>query len=93
VLRCSVWWVKEQARHRRIPYCWIGGSYRFTAEHLAEIVHLFEVRPVEAGTSVGPVRQSARSTTGEQESDSVVRLHARPPRRVRNLDMPDSSAA
>lgn len=33
-LHCSVWWVKEQARRRRIPYCWIGGSYRFTDEHI-----------------------------------------------------------
>ena len=31
-LRCSTWWVKDQARRRRIPHCWVAGSYRFTAE-------------------------------------------------------------
>src|SRR3954464_10623409 len=45
MLRCSEWWVKEQARNRRIPYSWIGGSYLFTQEHIAEIVRVFEVRP------------------------------------------------
>jgi Helix-turn-helix domain len=29
MLRCSEWWIKEQARKRRIPYARIGGSYRF----------------------------------------------------------------
>ncbi|WP_433082730.1 helix-turn-helix domain-containing protein [Dactylosporangium sp. CA-052675] len=45
ILDCSEWWVKEQARRRRIPFAWIGGSYRFTDEHLAEIIRIFEVRP------------------------------------------------
>ncbi|MER7275847.1 helix-turn-helix domain-containing protein [Dactylosporangium sp. NPDC000244] len=47
ILDCSEWWVKEQARKRRIPFAWIGGSYRFTDEHLAEIIRIFEVRPQE----------------------------------------------
>ena len=37
-LGCSEWWVKEQARTGRIPFSWIGGSYRFTHEHLHEII-------------------------------------------------------
>ncbi|WP_432984674.1 hypothetical protein [Dactylosporangium sp. CA-233914] len=45
--------MKEQARKRRIPFAWIGGSYRFTDEHLAEIIRLFEVRP-EAERSATP---------------------------------------
>ncbi|WP_433055514.1 helix-turn-helix domain-containing protein [Dactylosporangium sp. CS-033363] len=66
ILDCSEWWVKEQARKRRIPFTWIGGSYRFTDEHLAEIIRLFEVRPQEvrpatpraapANPMVGPLR-------------------------------------
>jgi hypothetical protein len=44
-LHCSEWWVKEQAGRRRIPFIWIGGRYLFTADHVAEIVQRFEVRP------------------------------------------------
>jgi len=82
MLRCSEWWVKEQARRRRIPYCWIGGSYRFTDEHVTEIARLFEVRPVAVADPVPvtgrPARQPATEDTG-----SVIRLSARVPRRAR----------
>jgi Helix-turn-helix domain len=81
LLRCSEWWVKEQARQRRIPFCWIGGSYLFTEEHVAAIVRLFEVQPVEAGPSVpstGPARRSRISA-----GSATVGLVARVPRRVR----------
>lgn len=85
-LRCSAWWVKDQARRRRIPHCWVAGSYRFTAEHLAEIQRLLERRPtvpaepgVPAMASVTPARR--RPTAG---ADPTVGLRARPPRRTRN---------
>ena len=93
MLRCSEWWVKEQARRRRIPYCWIGGGYRFTDAHIAEIAQLCEVRPVEhvngAGTeavaSVVPVLRLASGSSGQ--------LRARPPRRHRGSDSAGASAA
>jgi hypothetical protein len=91
-LRCSEWWVKEQARQRRIPYCWIGGSYRFTDAHLAEIVRLSEVRPAEQLAPVAPP-EPTRSSASDQGGDSVVRLRARPPRRARKAGMPDTNAA
>ena len=82
LLRCSEWWVKEQARHRRIPYAWIGGSYLFTAEHIAEIVRRFEVQPVGAADSANVVRLPApRSHVADAGESS--RLRARPPRRRR----------
>jgi hypothetical protein len=82
LLRCSEWWVKEQARRRRIPYAWIGGSYLFTAEHIAEIVRRFEVLPMEAPAPPNVVRlPSSRSQTADR--DGPARLHARPPRRRR----------
>ena len=59
VLGCSEWWVKEQARRRRIPFTRLGGSYRFTADHLAEIIRIFEERPL-APPDVGTL-PSARS--------------------------------
>ena len=93
-LRCSEWWVKEQARHRRIPYCWIGGSYRFTDAHLAEIVRLFEVRPTEQVSPADPPeRAAARNTISAHDGHSPVLLRARPPRRARKAGTPDTPAA
>lgn len=77
LLRCSEWWIKEQARRRRIPYAWIGGSYLFTDAHVAEIVRLFEVQPVEAGTSA-----TARPSPAGRSMGTTA-LVARVPRRVR----------
>ncbi|CAM4025885.1 Helix-turn-helix domain-containing protein [Kibdelosporangium persicum] len=82
MLRCSEWWVKEQARKRRIPFSWIGGGYRFTAEHIEQIVALFERRPTdEPATSASAQTHSRRphASTGAQ----VTRLTARRPRRAR----------
>ena len=86
MLRCSEWWVKEQARQRRIPYCWIGGSYRFTDAHLAEIVRLFEVRPQQPA----PAEPPARRATGPH-LDEPTQLRARPPRRARTAAIPDAA--
>ena len=84
LLRCSPWWVKEQARRRRIPFCWIGGSYLFTEEHVAAIVRLFEVQP---GDDISPTSrrgQAVRPSTGDDGDVIPIRLRARPPRRVRH---------
>ena len=89
MLRCSEWWVKEQARQRRIPYAWIGGSYLFTTEHITEIVRLFEVWP--ADTAPASPDPSARHSAAGERSDGVVRLAARTPRRARRL-APDAAA-
>ena len=86
LLRCSEWWVKEQARRRRIPHCRIGGGYRFTDAHVAEIARLFEVRPSE-DAPVQPVRRRP----DVREPGTVSRLRARPPRRAR--DASTSTAA
>lgn len=90
MLRCSEWWVKEQARNRRIPFCWIGGSYLFTAEHVAEIVHLFEIRPVEAE----PATQMPLPRRGPavREIEEPRQLRARAPRRVRGAPSGSSAA-
>lgn len=80
MLRCSEWWIKEQARQRRIPYSWIGGSYLFTDDHVIEIVRLFEVRPTDQAPPTA--RRASNRPTGEQMSP-VVQLHARVPRRAR----------
>ena len=81
MLRCSVWWVKEQARRRRIPFCWIGGGYLFTAEHVAEIARLFEVRPIQAAIPVVVAERVVRPAPIEPNT-AVTQLRARPPRRA-----------
>src|SRR6266498_2619827 len=86
MLRCSQWWVKEQARQRRIPYSWIGGSYLFTAEHVAEIVRLFEVHPAENVGAANVTRLPVRPSRVDGQTGPTVRLRARPPRRVRTTE-------
>lgn len=82
MLRCSEWWIKEQARNRRIPFARIGGSYRFTDDHVSQIVNIFEVKPVAHSMPHGTGIQARQPKTHEKAT--VVRLQARPPRRVRN---------
>ena len=78
LLRCSEWWVKEQARRRRIPYSWIGGSYRFTDDHIAEIIRLFEVRP--NSQAIDPAEAAATLRPRPQRPcEPATRLRARPP--------------
>ena len=85
ILRCKASWLKEQARRREIPFTMIGGAYRWTDEHLAEIVRLGEHVPATLPTRI-PRR--AASADG-----SVPLLRARPPRRARAPDGEDTDAA
>src|SRR3954447_5920138 len=80
MLRCSEWWVKEQARRRRIPYAWIGGSYLFNDEHIAAIVRLLEARP--AAPMPAPAARSA-PVSDTATADGPLVLRARRPRRSR----------
>lgn len=84
-LGVSEWWVKEQARRGRIPCTRPAGAYRFTAEHFAEIVGLFEERPVSRPHTMEAV--SARRTPRPRRSvEPSARLVARPARRLRQAD-------
>ncbi|WP_037878849.1 helix-turn-helix domain-containing protein [Streptomyces sp. NRRL S-378] len=79
-LGCSAWWVKDRASRALIPFTRVGRAYRFTSEHVAEIVRLYETRPPSApslGTRavrpLPPLTTSVRPAAG---------LRARPPRRT-----------
>jgi hypothetical protein len=91
MLQCSEWWVKEQARRRRIPYSWIGGSYLFTEAHVVEIVRLFEVAPVREAEVAEVHRLPARRTA--RDDGGQPRLRARPPRRARAASGAKTTAA
>ena len=92
MLRCSEWWIKEQARKRRIPFSWIGGSYLFTDDHVAEIIRLFEEPPIRArfgSIGYGRCWKKAAGTA----SDTKTKLKARTPRRALNARRAPSDAA
>jgi len=90
-LHCSEWWVKEQARKGRIPFSRVGGGYRFTAEHVEEILRRFEQRPVESDSSIRDAVAPARQQSHPSEA-AAVQLAARPPRRTRHNQQQSAAA-
>jgi hypothetical protein len=88
-LRCSTWWVQEQARRGRVPHCKVAGAPRFTAEHYAAIVRLLERQPA-ADPLVAPVRQAVPTAAAVKASSSGLR--ARVPRRLREMSSADEAA-
>ncbi|MGW6614970.1 DNA-binding protein [Streptomyces erythrochromogenes] len=80
-LGCSVWWVKDRASRTLIPFTRVGRAYRFTAEHLSEIVRLHETRPPSAPSlSTRAIRPVSLLTMAVRPAAG---LRARPPRRTR----------
>jgi excisionase family DNA binding protein len=45
LLKVKQSWLERQAAARKVPFSMLGGSYRFSDRHLAEIVRLNEVVP------------------------------------------------
>ncbi|WP_329328477.1 DNA-binding protein [Streptomyces mirabilis] len=90
-LHCSEWWVKEQARRGRIPFTKPAGSYRFTAEHFAEIMRIFESRPAESQDAPAPAKQAPRRRATTTAA-SVTSLKARTPRRAQGAQSQASAA-
>jgi hypothetical protein len=82
-LRCSKWWVLEQARKGRIPcYGDVAGGYRFSAEHVATILRLHERRPAEPAPV--PEAEWLKAAAPVVLAAEPVRLIARVPRRARD---------
>ncbi|MEV0121226.1 helix-turn-helix domain-containing protein [Streptomyces sp. NPDC050703] len=85
VLGCSAWWVKDRARRRLIPFTRVGRAYRFSDEHLAEIIRMYEERPAQTLQRPGAASAPARKPRNRQQPEMAaptVRLKARPPRRT-----------
>src|ERR1035441_7685454 len=54
-------WLERQAAARKIPFSMLGGSYRFSDRHLAEIIRLNEVVPAQvARNAPGPAPPARR---------------------------------
>ncbi|MFI9817596.1 helix-turn-helix domain-containing protein [Saccharothrix variisporea] len=79
-LGVSKWWVKDRARRQEIPTVKVGGTYRFTTRHYADIVAQFEQQPRAAGEKTIPRRR--RRSVPPSEPATVL-LQARTPRRRR----------
>ena len=78
-------------RRRRIPFCWIGGSYLFTEEHVAAIVRLFEVAPTEVvGPAHGPGVGGSRDAPTIRLARSAARRSAFRHGGCRRFAPPDS---
>ncbi|MGW1625283.1 helix-turn-helix domain-containing protein [Streptomyces sp. NPDC002172] len=85
VLGCSAWWVKDRARRRLIPCTRVGRAYRFTGEHLAEIIRMHEARPASPHQHPAAARAPKPPTAQPplRTAASTARLRARTPRRAR----------
>lgn len=79
-------WLERQAAARKIPFSMLGGSYRFSDRHLAEIIRLNEVAPVPPARDVsGPARSRRRGRPSPERAGTISRLRPRPrsgPRRA-----------
>lgn len=82
VLRVRPSWLERQAASRRIPFAMLGGSYRFTTDHLRRIVEIFEATPPQTAdnTEPAPVREmrTTRRTASPQTVSTVTPLRPRP---------------
>jgi excisionase family DNA binding protein len=72
ILRVRPSWLERRAAERKIPFTMLGGSYRFTDSHLAQIVEMFEMaparreehRPARRGRRPAPVAALATAGLG-----------------------------
>ena len=82
ILRVKPSWLERQAAARRIPFTMLGGSYRFTADHLMAIIRQFERRPMPE-TTENSERPITRRTTAERLLTDIKTTPLRPrPRRA-----------
>ena len=75
ILRVKPSWLERQAAARKIPFTMLGGSYRFTADHLAAIVAQHENRPAPQSppSSEPRPRRSGRSAHSNDLQASALR--------------------
>lgn len=82
ILRVKVSWLERRAATRQIPFSLLGGAYRFTQEHLAEIVRLSEQGGDTAVSAPSRIDRQARRrrVADRQPPDGFVPLRPRPRR-------------
>lgn len=80
LLRVKVSWLERRCARRQIPFSMLSGQYRFTPEHLAEIVRLNEQSTCAPRRLAEPRKRLPR--TVRQPPDGFVPLRPRPARRA-----------
>ena len=78
ILRVKESWLERQAQLRKIPFTMLGGSYRFTDEHLNEIVRLNEKLPL---VGAAPAARG-RKPRAAAESVTLLKPRSARPRRA-----------
>jgi excisionase family DNA binding protein len=82
VLRVRRSWLERQAAARKIPFTMLGGSYRFTAAHLDQIVCIFESLPAETPRTTQriPAPRTRAQSTVSPRAEVAQPLRPRPRR-------------
>ncbi|WP_171064633.1 helix-turn-helix domain-containing protein [Actinomadura soli] len=79
ILRVKVSWLERRAAARQIPFTMLGGAYRFTDAHLAEIVRLNEQGALSSpATPVAARRPRRRVQKPAAHTGGFVPLRPRP---------------
>jgi excisionase family DNA binding protein len=80
LLRVRESWLEHQAAARRIPFTMLAGSYRFTADHLIQIVRMHESKPAATAVPTAPADRHRPHAAGAKGtlSSSVTPLRPRP---------------
>ena len=74
ILRVKKSWLERQAAARKIPFTMLGGTYHFTAEHLAQIVRIHEKTPAAAPVpSEASTRRRPRPQQAAQQTTNPLR--------------------
>jgi excisionase family DNA binding protein len=63
ILRVRKSWLERQAAARKIPFTMLGGAYRFTDAHLAEIVRMNEKVPAAGELKMERTRRMPQART------------------------------
>jgi excisionase family DNA binding protein len=85
ILRVKRHWLERQAAARKIPFAMLGGSYRFTSEHLTAIVTLHETRPAPVSSLASERRPQKPRSMSSAHALQAKPLRPRPstgPRRA-----------
>jgi len=82
LLKVKQSWLERQAAARKVPFSMLGGSYRFSDRHLAEIVRMNEVSPApdtgDGARSTRPRRIRRRTPDTSEAAAGFERLRPRP---------------
>jgi hypothetical protein len=82
ILRVKESWLERQAQLRKIPFTMLSGSYRFTDEHLNEIVRLNEKLPLADSPAAAGRGRKARGTGGSAANITPLKARSARPRRA-----------